>query len=101
MRKTDPIVTETKFCKCCEPKVLELIEYVRQLENAQIVAKDAINVLDAANQKLTFERKQFVIRIKELEDRLSGKSQRKLDEKMEEFRNAEQRFLNKRKLGTC
>jgi len=32
--KNDPILKESQFCFMCEPKVLELVAYVRDLENA-------------------------------------------------------------------
>lgn len=53
--KEDPILYEFKFCEECEPKVLQLIEYVRALENGQIAAKDALETMEWANQKLTKE----------------------------------------------
>jgi len=94
----DPILEESKFCEDCEPKVLQLVEYVRQLENVQIVAKQALETIKLANDKLTVERKGYVKRIKELEDKLSGKSATDLKKKMQTIENAHQRFTNRDRL---
>lgn len=96
--KRDPILEESQFCPECEPKVLELVEYVRALENGQIVAKQALESIDQANQKLTRERKDFVKRITELEHKLSGKSEKDLKRKMKELDDAHNRFINRSKI---
>lgn len=95
----DPILEESRFCQECEPKVLELVEYVRALENAQIVAKQALESIDMANQKLTRERRDFVKRIKQLEDKLSGKTRKDMKDKMAELDNAHQRYINRSKIA--
>ena len=46
----DPILDN--YCEECGPKLVQLIEYVRQLENAQVVAKEALDTLIWANEKL-------------------------------------------------
>ena len=94
----DPIFEESQFCPECEPKALDLVEYVRALENAQIVAKQALETINMANQKLTRERQDFVKRIKTLEDKLTGKSQRELKTKMESIQAAHERFVNRGKI---
>ena len=91
----DPILEESKFCSKCEPEVLQLVEYVRQLENAQIVAKQALETINRANEKLTVERRQFVKRIKELEEKLSGKNIIDLKEKMKGIDNAHNKLINR------
>ena len=88
----DPILEESKFCEKCEPEVLQLVGYVRKLEDAQIVAKEALDTLAWANEKLTEK-------FKELEEKADGMEKANIKAKMQELHNAESRMLNRSKLG--
>ena len=98
MKEKDPILEEFEFCPECEPKVLQLVEYVRNLENAQIVAKQALETISKANDKLTFERRQFVNKINRLEEKLSGKNVIDFKKKIEAIDNAYNKMINRDKL---
>ena len=88
----DPILEESKFCEKCEPEVLQLIGYVRQLENAQIVAKEALDTLTWANEKLTEK-------FNELEEKANEMEKANIKTKMQALHNAESKMLNRSKLG--
>ena len=87
----DPILKESKFCKKCEPKVLQLIEYVRQLENAQIVAKEALDTLHWANEKLSGK-------FDDIREKADGVEKANIKTKMQELHNAEMRIVNRSKM---
>lgn len=88
----DPILEESKFCSKCEPEVLQLIEYVRNLENAQIVAKEALDTLTWANEKLTEE-------MEKLREKANQSERLNIKAKMQELNNAERRMVNRSNLG--
>lgn len=94
----DPIALE--FCDDCREYALELIRYVRDLENAQIVAKEALETIELANQKLTKERNDAFDKIHRLTDQLQGKTVGTIKERMAELDNAHQRFVNRGKLAS-
>lgn len=83
---------ESKFCKECEPEVLQLVKYVRKLEDAQIVAKEALDTLAWANEKLTEK-------LEELKEKADGMEKDNIQAKMQELHYAQQRTLNRSKLG--
>ncbi len=88
----DPILEESKFCSECEPEVLQLIEYVRNLENAQIVAKEALDTLTWANEKLTEK-------MEDLKEKVNQSERLNIKAKMQELNNAERRMVNRSNLG--
>ena len=94
----DPILEEFKFCGECEPKVHMLIEYIRNLENAQVVAKEALEGMEMANRKLTVEQHRLADERDKWKDRAEKVSQMDLEKKMKELRDAEQRLVNRSKL---
>lgn len=87
----DPILDESKFCSDCESEVLQLIQYVRNLENAQIVAKEALDTLSWANEKLTEK-------VEDLRERVNQSERLNIKTKMQELSDAEQRMVNREKL---
>lgn len=88
----DPILEESKFCEECEPKVLTLVKYVRKLEDAQIVAKEALDTLAWANEKLTEK-------LEELKEKANEIEKDNIQAKMQDLHNAELRMINRGKLG--
>ena len=94
-RKEDPIMEEFKFCPECEEKVLKLVDYVRNLENAQTVAKQALETLLAAQQKLTKENEMLMQEAAKQKDRAEKTSQRDLKEKMALIDKQHNRFVGR------
>ena len=94
----DPILKEFKFCHNCEPKVAQLIEYIRNLEDAAIVAKQAVETLSLLNQKLTMDKNHLVKKLKRMDDQLAEKSATRLKSQMDKLDNAHQQFVNREKL---
>ena len=83
---------ESNFCEVCMPEVEKLIEYVRQLENGQVVAKEALDTLVWANEKLQEQ-------VKNLRSKTDDTEKDNIEAKMQELHNAELRMLNRGKLG--
>lgn len=98
-KSKDPILRDRVFCEKCEPEVVNLVNYVRQLENAQVVAKDALEVINLANAKLTKDIEYLQDRNDKLEKHLEGKERADLKKKMQDLDAKHQRFINRRKLG--
>jgi len=86
----DPILEN--YCEECGPKLEQLIEYVRQLENAQIVAKEALDTLVWANEKLQEK-------LDSMEEKNKILTQTDIKKKMEALDNAERRQVNRKRLG--
>jgi len=86
----DPILEN--YCDECGPKLVNLIKYVRQLESAQVAAKEALDTL-----MLTCEKLQEELEKREQKNKLLTRND--IKEKMDNLQKAEQRFVNRRKLG--
>ena len=92
----DPI--KSVFCPICKPKVAELVEYIRSLENAVVVSKQAIESLKLLNDKQTKE-KEFLLKERDaLRDAVRGKAAKILQKRKDSIDNAYQRFLNRNML---
>ncbi len=85
----DPILGD--YCEECSPKLVSLVGYVRQLENAQIAAKEALDTLVWANEKLTKK-------MEDLRERADGEEKENIKAKMLTIHNSEQRMINRDKL---
>jgi len=94
----DPMLDEFKFCDECQEKVLMLITYIRELENAQVVAKQALEVINLANAKLTKEKEVMEANARKWKDQAEKTSQKDLDAKMERIRQQHDRFVNRGKI---
>lgn len=80
------------YCEDCGLKLAQLIKYVRQLENAQIAAKEALDTLSWANEKLTEQLDKEKERNKVL-------TQVDIKNKMDNLDNAQMKLVNRQKLG--
>ena len=94
---SDPILSD--YCITCTPKVLALVQYVRDLENVQIVAKQALESMEAMSRKL--EKQNFDLRVEngKLRKKEIGGEGLRLKEKMDKLDNMERKFANRKKLG--
>ena len=86
----DPLFED--YCGECGPKLANMIEYLRQLENAQIVAKEALDTLSWANEKL----QEQLDKEKEQNKVLT---QTDIKEKMDNLDKAQMKLINRGKLG--
>lgn len=94
----DPILTESKFCEDCEPKVLQLVEYVRNLENTLIVAKQAIESLQALNEKLTNKHHILINDYRKARKQIRNQAADNIKDLTDEIDKAEARFVNRKNL---
>ena len=84
---------EEGYCEKCHSRICPcVIEHVRQQENAMVVAKQVITSLDAMLRKATMERNDFMKRNEELTDRLKGKTQGIINDRMKEIDKHISRF---------
>lgn len=96
--KRDPILDEFKFCETCEDHVLKLIEYIRNLENVQVVAKDALETINLANAKLTKDVEYLQDELAKTREALEGKERDMVKGKMVEIDKKFQRFVSRGRL---
>ena len=90
---------EEGYCEKCHSRICPcVIEHVRQQENAMVVAKQAITSLDAMLRKATMERNDFMKRNEELTDRLKGKTQGIINDRMKEIDQQASRFSLRNKI---
>lgn len=94
----DPILEESRFCEVCEPEVMSLVGYVRDLENTHIVAKQALETMEALNNKLTKRNEVLTDTNQKLKVRLEGKEAMDLKQKMDKIDNAHLRIVNKERI---
>ena len=91
---------EEGYCEKCHSRICPcVIEHIRHQENAMVVAKQAVESLDAMLKKATMERNDFMERNEELTDRLKGKSQEKIDNKMKKIDAQVSRFSLRNKIS--
>ena len=91
---------EVGYCDKCHAQVCScVIERIRQQENAMIVAKQAVESLDAMLQKATRERDDFMKKTEELKMRLKGKRQSEINQKMKEIDAQVARFELRNKVA--
>jgi len=95
----DPIYDEFQFCETCEPKVHQLILYIRNLENAQVVAKEALESMNLLNAKLTKTKELIEDERNDLREKLNKKKEMDLKNKMRQLDDAHNRFVNRGKFG--
>ena len=96
--KNDPIHENIAFCEDCMDHVLEFIVYIRQLENAQVVAKDALDTINVANAKLTKDIEWLQDELDKTRKALSAKEQKTLKDRMMELDNRHHAYVNRGKL---
>lgn len=89
MESNDPLFDD--YCAECGPKLEQLIKYVRLLENGQIAAKEALDTLTWANEKLTKK-------MEDLREKANQSERLNIKTKMKELTNAEQKLVNRSKL---
>ena len=80
------------YCDKCAKKLVPLIKYVRNLESAQIAAKEALDTLIMTCEKLQEELEKEKNKNKIL-------TQTDIKQKMENFDKLEQKMVNRKKLG--
>lgn len=80
------------YCEECSPKLVGLVEYVRQLENGQVAAKEALDTLMMTVEKLQEELEKYKQKNKVL-------TQADIKKKMDDLYNAEKRLVNRKNLG--
>ena len=91
---------EAGWCEHCHSRICPcVIEHVRQQESAMIVAKQAIESLDAMLHKKTLDFEEMVKRNEELTDKLTGKTQGVIDSKMKEIDSRVSRFSLRNKIS--
>jgi len=98
----DPILEEFKFCDKCEPHVLELVKYVRNLENALVVAKQAIESISSLNSRLTDKYHKLMADFKFFEEKhkklMTKREGLKLKSKLNEMDKYIKRFENRQNI---
>lgn len=94
----DPRYEELKFCKEDEPKVHGLIEYIVQLENAQVVAREALETINHANAKLTKDVEWLQKELEKYKEAAEGKEVEMIKGKMKDIDNKFNRFVHRGKL---
>lgn len=85
--------------ECGAPVCPCVIEQIRNMESAMIVAKQAIKSLDAMLKKAILERDDFMKRNEELTDKVKGKTQGIIDSKMKEIDKQVSRFSLRNKIS--
>jgi len=96
--KNDPVFEELTFCDDCMEHATKWIIYIRQLENAQIVAKEALETINHANAKLTKDVEWLQDQVDRMRKELDGKEREALTKKMNDLDNAHQRFVQRGKM---
>lgn len=92
----DPIYTEYTWCDDCRPNIENMAFYVRELENAQVVAKQALEAVSRVNEKLERENIELAKKSHEMKTRME--EQRNLDGKMADIDNQVGRLVAREKL---
>ena len=93
----DPILKE--FCPKCNEYAEKLIEYVRNLENVQIVAKDALQTMEAACKKQALEIGLLQKKVARLTASAKVTLITDIGNKKDAIIKQEQRLANRQKLG--
>ena len=96
--KSDPIFKDFSFCDECMEHAEKWIIYIRQLENAQVVAKDALETLNHANAKLTKDIEWLQEELDKARKALDGRERETIKGKMKDLENAHHRFVNRSKM---
>lgn len=97
-RKEDPILEEFVFCETCEGNVLQLIDYIRNLENAQTVAKEALEMMIKAQKKLTKENQMLMQEAAMQKERAEQREKADLKARMREIDQKFQGRIDRDKL---
>ncbi len=94
---TDPILSD--YCKICTPKVLAMVQYVRDLENVQIVAKQALESMEAMSKNL--EKQNFDLRVEngKLQKKEIGGEGLKLKGQMDKIDGQVSKLAERKKMG--
>ena len=93
----DPITKE--FCPKCNKYAESLVEYVRGLENVQIVAKDALQTMEAACKKQALEIGLLQKKVARLTESAKVTLLTDIGTKKDAILKQEQRLANRQKLG--
>lgn len=96
--KEDPVFKDIAFCDDCMEHATKWIIYIRQLENAQIVAHDALETINHANAKLTKDVEWLQGEVERLREALDSEERKTLEKRMKDLDNAHQRFINRGKM---
>ena len=83
---------ESQFCEACQPEVLKLIKYVRQLEDAQTVAREALDMLRHTNDKLA-------LNMQNMRKRADYREKMNIEAKVQNIHNSQQKMIHRQKLG--
>ena len=92
----DPIYTEYTWCDGCRPNIENMAFYVRELENAQVVAKQALEAVARVNEKL--ERDNIALTKENVDLKKRMEEQRNLEGKMADIDSQVGRFAAREKL---
>ena len=91
---------EVSWCDKCHAQICPcVIEQVRNMESAMIVAKQAIESLDAMLHKKILDFEEMVKRNEDLTDKLKGKTQGIINDRMKEIDSHVSRFSLRNKIA--
>ena len=94
----DPMLDEFKFCEDCEKHILLMINYIRELENAQVIAKQALESIDTLNKKLNKENEVYKLQAEKWKDQAEKTSHKDLKAKMDAIDNQQNKLINRGKM---
>ena len=98
--KKDPIKVAFVWCENCEPNIEKLIIYIRRLEDAQVIAKQALESIDTLNKKLNKENETYKLQAEVWEDKAKKTSQKDLEDKMALIDKHHNKIVNREKMFT-
>lgn len=78
----DPFFLQFKFCKTCKKHVGVLLAYTRELENVQVVAKQALEIVSRETEKTSNENRELRELIKELQEKNTDRLRADINTKM-------------------
>jgi len=91
---------ETGLCGMCDSEICPcVIKQIRNMENAMVAAKQAIDSLDAMLHKKILECDEAVKSRDEFKMRWEGKQQGQLDQKMQDIDKQVSRFSLRNKIA--
>jgi len=91
---------EEGYCEKCHSRICPcVIEQVRNMESAMVVAKQAIESLDAMLHKKILDFEEMVKRNEDLTDKLKGKTQGIINDRMKEIDSHVSRFSLRNKIA--
>lgn len=101
--ESDPMIDPSQdgfdFCLSCQPHVLMMVQYIRDLENAAIVAQQAIESLSTLNEKLQVKYFNLTVENGKLKKKEIGGEGEKLKVKMDKIDGQVNRLHERKKLG--